>query len=196
MASIVKFVPWSPENFSDFDPSNIRKNEGRGERKYAMELMLRKHPGARQNTPGENPDVVGEGIGREVKEMDGYKFRVSGAIPVMLSLSKNVVRRIEPMARLLLTQEENDMLSIGCIKATSLRIINDTCPGIHEQFFRDLYEHSKIDRFVFCTDKGYSEVSLEEFCDCFEIYSIDKFIAKIRLKPECRDVKKRENSVL
>jgi hypothetical protein len=184
---IPNLISWSPKNFVPFDPPDLAKNEGRGERKYVEELRLQGIP-ARQNVPGQNPDIVIEGApGREIKQLgDNYRFRASGSEEMMLVLARLLVRPLLKVAEGKITNEDLDRMTIGKIKKSTLSQVIHMIDDPTRQYFHSLFDHSGVDKIVLCYEEGYVEYDAEDSCDCFEIYSTEKFVASIRLKPDHR----------
>lgn len=178
--------PWHAKNTTPFDPSDLGKSEGRGERKYAHDLCLQGLD-ARHNTPGQNPDIlIQDGPGREIKEMDsGRRFRISASQDVVLALFRTIFRPLNSIAEEILPEREFELFGIGNIKAVNLRKLLQF-GGHVEDFFGQVFDHSKIDKIVLCYPEGYVEFDLPLFSRCFEIYLIDKFVAKVRLRGDVK----------
>jgi len=179
--------PWHKKNTVPFDPTDLKKGEGRGERKYSAELCLQGYD-AKQNIPGQNPDVlVEDGLGREVKQLDdSYCFRVSAAFELQVYLAKNIIRPLEHWVKQVGSEDDENKMLVGSVKATTMRTLLSLSKTPVEPFFQMLFEHSNITHIVLCMEEGYIEFDLELFCECFEFYKIDSFTAKVRLKKDRR----------
>jgi hypothetical protein len=175
---------WTEKNGTAFQPEDLGKNEGRGERKYAHELCLLGLD-ATQNAPGQNPDIlIKDGPGREIKQLDRNRcFRLSASKDVMLAVARYVVRPLMASAERRLESREFDLLTIGNIKNSTLKKLRESGPaGIEMDLFTSVFEHGDLDFIVLCFPDGYVEFGLDDFVHSFDIYNVDKFVAKVRLR--------------